>query len=67
MAKNWVFGFLTLTIALGLIGLLALSSESVHRMVDPERRLADPGAAQAGPVEPEVGPMYHGSGLMMTY
>ena len=68
MGKNWIFGLLTLTIALGLIGLLAFTSESIHGLVEPRATLVDPGAAHAAPpVEPETGPMYHASGFLLTY
>jgi len=68
MGKSWIFGLLTLTIALGLIGLLAFTSESIHGVVEPRGALVDPGAAHAAPpVEPQTGPMYHGSGLLVTY
>ena len=68
MGKSWVFGLLTLAIALGLIGLLAFASESVYRVVEPREPFVDPGAAHAAPpAEPEMGPIYHGSGLLLTY
>ena len=35
MGKTWLFGLLTLPIALGLIGLLAYTSESVHEVAAP--------------------------------
>jgi hypothetical protein len=68
MRKSWVFGVLTLSIVLGLIGLLAFTSESVHRV--PEKSARPLPAAQltpAAPLEPEMGPMFHGSGLTLTY
>lgn len=69
MAKSWVFGLLTLTIMLGLIGLLAFTSESVHRVVAPVQppEAAPAPAPAVPPVEPEMGPMFHGNGLMLTY
>jgi len=70
MGKRWVFGVLPLAIAAGLIGLLAFTGESVHRVatrasihraisnITPEARPA---------TEPEMGPTYQGNGLMLTY
>ena len=71
MAKRWIFT--GLTVALGLIGLLAYTSESVHRVAQPaptitevERPRITPAPAER-PVEREVGPTFHGTGLMLTY
>ena len=36
MGKRWIFT-LTVAVALGLIGLLAYTSESVHRVAEPAR------------------------------
>jgi hypothetical protein len=64
MGKRWVFSLLTMTIMLGLIGLLTFTGESVHRIAEPRRPLTE---AARPPVEPETGPVLHGSGLMLTY
>jgi hypothetical protein len=69
MGKRWIFA-LTVAVVLGLIGLLAYTSESVHRVADPVPT-ATPEAAPARiapvPAEPESGPTVNGSGLMLTY
>ena len=70
MGKSWVFGLLTLTIVVGLLGLLAFTSESVHRVIEPSDGHALGNSAEApvaAPVEPEMGPMFHGNGLTLTY
>jgi len=73
MAKRWIFTGLTVAMALGLIGLLAYTSESVHRAGEPARTITEverpavtPVPAER-PVEREVGPTFHGTGLMLTY
>jgi hypothetical protein len=69
MGKRWIFA-LTVAVVLGLIGLLAYTSESVHRVGDPVPAVTS-GAAPARvapvPAEPESGPTVNGSGLMLTY
>ncbi len=64
MGKRWVFSLLTMTIVLGLIGLLTFTGESVHRVTEPRRALTTPVRV---PVEPETGPVLHGSDLLLTY
>jgi len=68
MQKRWIFG-LTVAVALGLIGLLAYTSESVHRVSDPGRSTitAPPARVAPAPAEPESGPTVNGTGLMLTY
>src|SRR6266851_3514626 len=41
MAKRWIFTGLTVAMALGLIGLLAYTSESVHRVAEPARSITE--------------------------
>ena len=68
MGKSCVLSLLTVTIMLALVGLLALTSESVHRLPEPAR--PRPGAARshvAHPVLPETGPTFERNGLMLTY
>ena len=68
MSKRWIFA-LTVALALGLIGLLAYTSESVHRVAEPPQistEGARPRIAPA-PVEREIGPTVNGTGLMLTY
>lgn len=68
MGKRWIFA-LTVALALGLIGLLAYTSESVHRVPEPPQtttEVARPRIAPA-PAEREIGPTMNGSGLMLTY
>lgn len=69
MGKSWIFALLTLTIALGLIGLLAYTSESVHHVAEPPRTVTDvaPPHATPAPAEREMGPTFHGTGLMLTH
>ncbi|HSE06019.1 MAG TPA: hypothetical protein VLK35_17860 [Methylomirabilota bacterium] len=67
MSKSWVFALLTLTIALGLIGLLAYTSESVHPAggsTPAERARARNVSA---PAERESGPTFHRNGLLLTH
>jgi hypothetical protein len=69
MAKRWIFTGLTVAMALGLIGLLAYTGESVHRVAEPARIITEVErpAVPPVPVEREVGPTFHGTGLMLTY
>ena len=69
MGKSWLLALLTLTIALGLIGLLAYTSESVHRRAEPAPRLTEPTRSTVAPAreERETGPMVHRNGLMLTH
>jgi hypothetical protein len=68
MAKRWIFTGLTVALALGLIGLLAYTSESVHRVAEPARTVEVPEApVTPAPAEREIGPTFHGTGLMRTY
>jgi hypothetical protein len=67
MAKRWIFTGVAM--ALGLIGLLAYTSESVHRVAEPARTITEvprPRITPA-PAEREIGPTFHGTGLMLTY
>jgi len=68
MQKRWIFA-LTVAAALGLIGLLAYTSESVHRVADPLRSTTEAPRARVAPApaEPESGPTVNGTGLMLTY
>jgi hypothetical protein len=68
MGKRWIFA-LTVAVALGLIGLLAYTSESVHRVTEPAPIITEvprPRVVPA-PAEREVGPMVNDTGLMLTY
>lgn len=69
MSKNGIFALLTLTIALGLIALLAFTGETVHRITKPAP--TSPGHVQARPVsgslDREMGPTLHRSGLLLTH
>lgn len=68
MGKRWIFA-LTVALVLGLIGLLAYTSESVHHVAKPPQtstEVARPRIAPV-PVEREVGPTVNGTGLMLTY
>jgi hypothetical protein len=69
MGKSWIFALLTLTIALGLIGLLAYTSESVHHTAEPAPGITERARARSvsGPVEREMGPTLHRNGLMLTH
>jgi hypothetical protein len=68
MGKRCVFGMLMLTVVLALIGLMAFTSESVHRGLRPEQSLTEvqwPHAAPPAP-EPPTGPVMR-DGLLLTY
>jgi hypothetical protein len=68
MRKRSVVSLLTLTIMLGLIGLLAFTSESVHHLSAPTRSTTGvPPSSVTPPVEPEPGPTFQRNGLMLTY
>lgn len=69
MGKSWIFALLTLAMALGLIGLLAYTSESVHRVGEPARTITEVPRPRVTPVpvEREIGPTLHGTGLMLTH
>ncbi|MEX2223750.1 MAG: hypothetical protein WEG40_18325 [Candidatus Rokuibacteriota bacterium] len=69
MGKSFVFAVLTLTIALGLIGLLAYTSESVHHTASPAPAITEVARPRITPlpVEREIGPTLHGTGLMLTH
>ena len=68
MGKRWIFA-LTVAVALGLIGLLAYTSESVHHVAAPVPATTEAAPARVAPVpaEPESGPTMNGTGLMLTY
>ena len=68
MQKRWIFA-LTVAVALGLIGLLAYTSESVHRAAGPGPAATEVPRARIAPApaEPESGPTVNGTGLMLTY
>jgi hypothetical protein len=68
MGKRWIFA-LTVALALGLIGLLAYTSESVHRVAEPPPISTEVARPPVEPVphEREVGPTVNGTGLMLTY
>lgn len=68
MGKRWILA-LTVALALGLIGLLAYTSESVHRVAEPPQTITEVPRPRIAPVpaEREVGPTVNGSGLMLTY
>jgi len=68
MSKRWIFA-LTVALGLGLIGLLAYTSESVHPVAaTPQKSI---GAARPTvepvPLEREIGPTLNNTGLMLTY
>jgi hypothetical protein len=68
MGKRCVFGMLVLTVVLALIGLMAFTSESVHRVLRPEQSLSEvpwPHVEPPAP-EPATGPMMR-DGLLLTY
>lgn len=68
MRKSCVLSLLTLTIMLGLVGLLAFTSESVHHLTEPARPATEKARSSVTPsVEPETGPIYERNGLMLTY
>lgn len=68
MRKRSVFSLLTLTIVLGLIGLLAFTSESVHHLSAPVRPTTEAPRSSVTPsAEPEPGPTFLRNGLMLTY
>jgi hypothetical protein len=69
MTKRWIFTGLTVAMALGLIGLLAYTGESVHRVAAPAPTITEVARPRITPVpaEREVGPTLHGTGLMLTY
>ncbi|HEY7651731.1 MAG TPA: hypothetical protein VIG07_02825 [Methylomirabilota bacterium] len=68
MRKSCVLSLLTLTIMFGLVGLLALTSESVHHLSDPPRSTTEAvRSSVTPPVEPETGPVFQRNGLMLTY
>ena len=68
MGKSWILSLLTLTIMLGLVGLLVLTSESVHHPGEPARPPtgASPSSVTSS-VGPETGPTFQRDGLMLTY
>lgn len=69
MGKRWIF-VLSVAAVLGLIGLLAYTGESVHRVAEPPRigSEAPPRpAVEPVPREREVGPTVDSTGLMLTY
>jgi hypothetical protein len=68
MGKRWIFA-LTVALALGLIGLLAYTSESVHHVPEPPSVSTEVARPAVGPVphEREVGPTVDGAGLMLTH
>jgi hypothetical protein len=69
MSKNSIFALLTLTIALGLIALLAFTGETVHRLAKPAP--TSPERVQArtvtGSLDHEMGPTLHRNGLLLTH
>lgn len=69
MGKSWIFALLTLTIALGLIGLLAYTSESVHHAAEPAPAITEPVRTRnvSGPAERETGPTFHRNGLTLSH
>jgi hypothetical protein len=69
MAKRWIFTGLTVAMVLGLIGLLAYTSESVHHVAPPARTITEVERPLVPPIpaEREVGPTFHGTGLMLTH
>jgi hypothetical protein len=68
MGKRWIF-VLSVALALGLIGLLAYTSESVHHAAEPPRTITEVPRPRIAPVpvEREMGPTVNGTGLMLTY
>jgi hypothetical protein len=69
MGKTWLFGLLTLPIALGLIGLLAYTSESVHEVAAPGPAITEAARPRivTAPTEREVGPILHATGLLLSH
>jgi hypothetical protein len=70
MSERWVFGVLSLTIVGCLIGLLALTGETVHRMAPRaaiHRTISNTTPEARPATEPEMGPTYQGNGLLLTY
>lgn len=70
IAKRWLFGVLTVAIVACLIGLLALTGESVHRIgpgVQVQRAFSHTTPTARPAVEPETGPTLQNNGLMLTY
>ena len=69
MSKNGIFALLTLTLALGLIALLAFTGETVHRLAKPAA--TGPERVQtrtvSGSLDHEMGPTLHRSGLLLTH
>jgi len=68
MSKRWIVA-VSVAMALGLIGLLAYTSESVHHVAPRVRTITEvprPGIAPV-PAEREMGPTVHETGLMLTY
>jgi hypothetical protein len=57
MSKNGIFALLTLTLALGLIALLAFTGETVHRIAKPV----------SASLDHEMGPTLHRNGLLLTH
>lgn len=68
MNKRWIFA-LSVALALGLIGLLAYTSESVHRAAEPPRTITEVPESRIAPVptEREMGPTVDRSGLMLAH
>lgn len=72
MSKRWIFA-LTVALVLGLIGLLAYTSESVHpvaaTVAAPPQKSTEAARPTIGPVpqEREIGPTLNSTGLMLTY
>jgi hypothetical protein len=68
MSKRWIFT-LSVAVALGLIGLLAYTSESVHRVTESPRTITEVARPRIAPVpaEREMGPTVDASGLMLSH
>jgi len=69
MRKRCVFGVLVLTVVVAVMGLLAFTGESLHRVPPAEHSSIDvPWPALTAPTpEPETGPLMQDNGLMLTY
>ena len=70
LGKRCVFGFITVTIAACLIGLLTFNGESVHRSTpraEIRHAISSGTPATRSASEPETGPTYQRNGLMLTY